>query len=156
MKTLLLLFIAFGQAAFGGGGSESIVAQMNGWTVTLRSASGSDAYIEKSVGKEQYQALIVFPYFWDYYSIFKRLPRAPKGEKSNFKIIQDTNNPGHETTTLLRAEYARPIMELMLLNFRQQFQSFEPDKIQKELNTNPPIPKELMPNDNFKFIVKPR
>jgi hypothetical protein len=154
VKILVLLFFAFGHAALGAGGSESIVARMNGWTVTLRSASGSDAYIEKSVGKEHYNAMISFPYFWDYYSIFLRLPRAAKGQKSDF-YIEDTN-PGSPLRTPIRAEYARPIMELMLLNFRQQFESFEPEKVQKELNANPPISKELMPNDTYKFVVKPR
>jgi hypothetical protein len=127
---------------------------MNGWTLTLDSGNGSEAYITKVVGKERYDALISFPHFWDYYSIFRRLPRTAKGQKSDFNIVEDTFGRLH--TIPIRAEYARPLMELMLLNFRAHFQSFEPDKVQKELNTNPPIPKELMPNGNFTFIVKPR
>ena len=47
-------------------------------------------------------------------------------------------------------------MEVMLLNFRAQLRSFEPEMVQAELNARPPLDEKFMPNENFKFIVKPR
>ncbi len=93
-RTLFLLSFALSHVAFAAGGSESIVARMNGWILTLDSGDGSEASISKVVGKEHYVGMISFPYFWDYYSIFLRLPRTPKGQKSDI-YIEDTNPGRH-------------------------------------------------------------
>jgi hypothetical protein len=148
---LLLLLTHFAHTSFAGGGNENIIARMNGWTVTM--GSGGDS-ISKSTGKEQYHANIEGAAFWDYYLVFRTLPRMGKGQKSDFKIIE-SDSAGRETVLFVRPEYARPLMEVMLLNFRAQLRSFEPEMVQAELNARPPLGKKLRPNGNFEFIVKP-
>ena len=152
IRVLALLFVLT-TACFAGGGGESLVADMNGWTLTLDSGDGSSAHITKSVADRQLVALIKFAHFWDYLLVAKTLPKTTKNQKSPFRIIEDD---GKQRVVYLASDTARPLFELMLLNHRTAFSSFDAALVEEELNKNPPIDRKLLPNRNFIFKVAAR
>jgi len=152
IRVLALLFVLT-TTCFAGGGGESLVADMNGWTLTLDSSDGSSAHITKSVGDQQLIALIKFPHFRDYLLVAKTLPTTIKNQKSPFRIIEDAAKP---SITYLAIDTARPLFELMLLNHRAAFSSFDAAFVEEEINKNPPIDRKFLPNRNFTFKVAAR
>jgi hypothetical protein len=153
MIRVLALLSVLTTACFAGGGGESLVADMNGWTLTLDSGDGSSAHITKSVGDRQLVAQIKFPHFWDYLLVAKTLPKATRNQKSPYRIIEDDAKP---QVTYLAIDTARPLFELMLLNHRAAFTSIDSALVEEELNKNPPIDRKLLPNRNFIFKVAAR
>jgi hypothetical protein len=157
MKTLTLIFcclsIAIGSVK-AGGGSEEIVAEINGWTIRISSGGGSDGYIEKDEGGIHYSGRIGFQYFWDYYMVLKSFPRSPANKKTALWIA-DENNADEPNPAYLDPSRALPLFHLMLLNHRTKISSDNPEQLEQELNANSPLPKELIPNANFKFKVHP-
>lgn len=153
MIRLLFGFLALTTSCFAGGGSEALVAEMNGWTLTLRSAGGSSAFIEKRVGDRQLNAQIKFHQFWDYFLVAKTLPRTTGNGKSPFRMVEEDDQ---KRVTYLAVESARPLFELMLLNHRTEFSSNDAELIEVELNQNPPVDRKLLPNQNFVFQVSAR
>jgi len=153
MIRVLALLSVLTTACFAGGGRESLVADMNGWTLTLDSSDGSSAHITKKVGDRQLVALIEFAHFWDYLLVAKTLPKTTKNQKSPFRIIEDD---GTQRVVYLASDTARPLFELMLLNHRTAFSSFDAALVEEELNKNPPIDRKFLPNRNFVFKVAAR
>lgn len=158
MFRLILLFLTLlagtlATSCFAGGGSESIEAELNGWTLTLSSDNGSSARISKQDGDTELSARIEFPHFWDYLLVAKTLPRTVKNQKSPFKIVEIDRT---SRVVYLASESARPLFELMLLNHRTALSSREAARVQAEINKNPPVSRALLPNANFVFKVAAR
>ena len=155
MKTIVTTFACFAavlSSLVAGGGSEYIVAEVEGWTVRISSGNGPDGYIEKKVGSTHYHGRIGFNYFSGYYTVLKSFPRSKNNKKTVVWII-DENDPNEKNPAYLDPERALPIFHLMLLNHRSKISSDHWERLEKELNTNPPLPKVFMPNDNFNFRV---
>ncbi len=157
MKTIIITLACFSamlSSLVAAGGGEDIVAELEGWTVRISSGGGSEGYVEKRVGDTQYHGRIGFNYFWDYYMILKSFPRSKNNKKTTVWII-DENDRDEKNPAYLDPERALPLFHLMLLNHRMRISSDHPEQLEKELNTNPPLPKTLMPNGNFEFRVFP-
>jgi hypothetical protein len=149
---LSLTLLAGTLSSFAGGGGASIVAELNGWTLTLNGSDGSTAYISKPEGDKELIARIAFRQFADYLLVAERLPRTTKNQKSPFKIVEE-DHPSRGI--YLAPECARPLFELMLLNHRIALSSADAARVEAELNKNPPIDRALLPNANFVFKVAP-
>jgi hypothetical protein len=157
MKTIIITLACFAtmlSSLVAGGGGEDIVAEVEGWTVRISSGGGSEGYIEKQVGDTHYHGRIGFNYFWDYYTVLKSFPRSKNNKKTTVWII-DENDPNEKNPAYLDPERALPIFHLMLLNHRRKISSDHPERLEKELNTHPPLPKEFIPNGNFAFRAFP-
>lgn len=156
MKTLLgliVIFMSLQSTAFAGGGSEDVVADLNGWKLRIGSGGGSEAYIERESNGVHFHGRIQFQQFWDYFLILKELPRSPKNKPTKIWIA-DENNKSEPNPSYLVPERALPILQLMLLTHRANITSDSSEALEKELNTHSPLPKSLQPNANFRFIVK--
>jgi hypothetical protein len=168
MIRFFVCLVALTASCFATGSRQTLVAEMNGWTLTLDSSFG--AQIEKSVGDRKLVARIPgrkFINFWDYFYLAKTLPQTAKNQKSPFQIVvrDFVGNYEHPqprvTVTYLAPETARPVFELMLLNYRAdlvgEFESVtdqEAKLVEEELNKNPPIDRRLiLPNNGFVFKV---
>jgi hypothetical protein len=150
LLSLTLLAGTLATSSFAGGGTESIVAELNGWTLTLNSDNGSSAYISRKDGDKELRARIEFQHFWDYLLVAETLPRTADNQKSPFRIVEV-----HRATRVvhLASESARPLFELMLLNHRTALSSPDAARVEAALNKNPPVDRRLLPNANFAFKV---
>ncbi len=156
MKTLLRLMIvlaAFHSPAFAGGGSEDVIAELNGWKLRIGGGGGSEAYIERETNGVHFHGRIQFEQFWDYFLILKGLPRSPHN-KPTMIWIADENDKDDPTPSYLDADRALPILQLMLLTHRARITSDSAEALENELNSHSPLPKHLQPNANFRFTVK--
>jgi hypothetical protein len=155
MKTPLRLFLvlaAVQSLAFAGGGSEDVVADLNGWKLRIGGGGGSEAYIERESNGVHFHGRIKFQQFWDYFLILKELPRSPDNKPTKIWIV-DENNRNEPNPSYLDPERALPILQLMLLTHRANLTSNASEALEKELNLHSPLPKSLQPNANFRFIV---
>ena len=156
MNTPLRLFVVLAtlqSLAFAGGGSEDVVADLNGWKLRIGSGGGSEAYIERESNGVHFHGRIKFQQFWDYFLILKELPRSPKNKPTKIWIA-DENNKSEPNPSYLDPERAIPILQLMLLTHRTNFTSDSSEALEKELNLHSPLPNSLQPNANFRFTVK--
>jgi len=156
MKALAVIvatFVAFLPKAFAGGGSEDVIAELNGWRLRIGSGSGSEAYIEREANGVRYHGRLEFEQFWDYFLVLKSLPRSPGNKPTKIWIV-DENDKQEKPPTYLVVKDALPVMQLVLLTHRAKILSDEPDRLEKELNSHLPLPPHLVPNGNFTFIVK--
>ena len=156
MKSLLRVIIiiaALQSLASAGGGSEDVVAELNGWKLRIGGGGGSEAYIERESNGVHFHGKIKFQQFWDYFLILKELPRSPKNKPTKMWIA-DENNKSEPNPSYLDPERALPILQLMLLTHRTNITSDSSEALEKELNLHSPLPKSLQPNANFRFTVK--
>jgi hypothetical protein len=156
MKTplrLLVVLAALQSLAFAGGGSEEVVADLNGWKLRIGSGGGSEAYLERESNGVHFHGCIKFQQFWDYFLILKELPRSPKNKPTKIWIA-DENDKSEQNPSYLDPERALPILQLMLLTHRANITSNSSEALEKELNLHSPLPKSLQPNANFRFTVK--
>jgi hypothetical protein len=117
MKTplrLLVVLAALQSLAFAGGGSEDVVADLNGWKLRIGSGGGSEAYLERESNGVHFHGCIKFQQFWDYFLILKELPRSPKNKPTKIWIA-DENDKSEQNPSYLDPERALPILQLMLL-----------------------------------------
>ena len=156
MKTLTRLIVIpalISWVAFAGGGSEDVVAELNGWVLRIGGGGGSEAYIERKTDTAHFHGTIQFDEFWDYFLILKGLPRSTNNKPTNIWIA-DENDKREPNPSYLASEQALPILHLMLLTHRARITSDSPEALEQELNTHSPLPERLHPNANFRFIVK--
>ena len=150
---LIIIFAALQSLASAGGGSENVVAELNGWKLRIGGGERSEAYIKRESNGEHFHGRINFHQFWDYFLILKELPRSPKNKPTKIWIADD-NNKSEPNPSYLDLERALPILQLMLLTHRANITSDSSEALEKELNLHSPLPKSLQPNANFRFIVK--